>query len=99
MTHSERHMAWLDGRRADRVPDWEFRAWQQTIDRWRREGLPESFGGKNDAITAYFHTDESEYGPGPSLAVEEVPAFAPRVLETKGDTQIMEDGMACFVKC
>jgi len=91
MNPRERHAAWLKGEKADRVPDYEFRTWVQTIDRWHREGLPAELTDRNNAITKYFHTDEEEYGPSPWLRMELSPGFEHKVLEVKGNTQVVQD--------
>ena len=91
MTSRERHLAWLKGAKADRVPDYEFRTWDQTIMRWHREGLPAEYTNRNDAIMRYFHTDEEEYGPSPWLPMELLPGFKYQVVEEQGDTQIVQD--------
>ena len=40
MTHRERLLRTLRHEAVDRVPDYEFGAWQQTVNRWHQEGLP-----------------------------------------------------------
>ena len=92
MTHRERAMAWLTGRKADRVPDYEFGGWDQTIDRWHKEGLPASYQGTDWAMTSYFHTDEEHGGPNPWVNIGLKPGFEWKVLEDKGDRQIIMDG-------
>jgi len=92
MNHRERNIAWLEGKKADRVPDYEFGGWDQTIMRWHKEGLPASFEGTDDSIVNYFHTDEEHGGPVPWLNIGLLPGFGYRVLEDKGDRQIIQDG-------
>ena len=91
MTHRERHMAWLKGGKLDRLPDWEFRTWDQTVDRWHKEGLPAQFTNRHDVLTRYFHTDDEEYGPSPWVDVDLRPGFEWEVVEEKGDTQVVRD--------
>jgi hypothetical protein len=92
MTHRERLLRTLRFQPVDRVPDYEFGAWQQTIDRWRKEGLPEECDGVWSAINQYFHTDDTEYGPGPWLHMGLLPGFEYKVLEEKGDHIVVQDG-------
>ena len=92
MTHRERLLRTLRFQPVDRVPDYEFGAWQQTIDRWHKEGLPEECGGVWSAINQYFHTDDTEYGPGPWLHTGLLPGFEYKVLEEKGDHIVVQDG-------
>jgi uroporphyrinogen decarboxylase len=84
-------MAWLRGEKVDRVPDWEFRTWNQTITRWHKEGLPAKYGNRHDALTHYFHTDDEYDGPSPGVATEVLPAFEYKVMEEKGDHRIVQD--------
>jgi uroporphyrinogen decarboxylase len=92
MTHRERLLRTLRHEAVDRVPDYEFGAWQQTIDRWHREGLPEDYKDVWGAINRYFHTDDTEYGPSPWVHIGLLPGFEYKVLEEKGDHVIVQDG-------
>ena len=38
MTHRERFLATMRYQATDRVPYWEFGAWPETIERWKKEG-------------------------------------------------------------
>ncbi|MEM2166858.1 MAG: uroporphyrinogen decarboxylase family protein, partial [Candidatus Bathyarchaeia archaeon] len=40
MNHRERFLRTFEFKDVDRVPDYEFGYWTETIDRWHREGLP-----------------------------------------------------------
>ncbi|MBM3235348.1 hypothetical protein FJZ31_03505 [Candidatus Poribacteria bacterium] len=92
MTHRERLLKTLRYEKVDRVPDYEFGAWDQTIARWHKEGLPEEHKGVWQAINQYFHTDDVEYGPGPWVNNGLIPGFAYKVLEEKGDHIVIQDG-------
>ena len=39
MTHLERFLNVMEYRPVDRLPNWEYGAWGQTIERWKQEGL------------------------------------------------------------
>ena len=67
MTHRERLLGTLRFQTVDRVPDYEFGAWVQTIERWHEEGLPEQHSDNLSAISEYFCTDELETGRPPGL--------------------------------
>ncbi len=41
MNHRERFLATLQFQPVDCVPNLEIAVWQQTVDRWRRQGMPE----------------------------------------------------------
>lgn len=88
MTHRERLLRTLRGEPVDRVPDYEFGAWQQTIDRWHKEGMPPDC----NSIDQYFHTDNVEYGPSPHVNIGLLPPFEYKVLEERGDHLIVQDG-------
>ena len=97
MTHRERLLATLRFQPVDRVPDYEFGAWVQTVDRWHREGLPEKFDGVWTAISEYFDTDDYSRGSGLeglNLRLSLYPAFEEKVLEVKGDHIIKQDNTA-----
>jgi uroporphyrinogen decarboxylase len=91
MNHRERHNAWLEGEKADRVPDYEFGGWDQTFVRWRNEGLPAGYGESHDQIDRYFHTDP-ESGAAPWGHMELYPGFDYKILKEHGDYIISQDG-------
>jgi len=94
MTHRERLLRTLRFQEVDRVPDYEFGAWRQTIDRWHGEGLPQEHTDRLRAIAEYFKTDELETGRPPGLIdikMEIFPEFEEKVLEEKGDHIIFQD--------
>ncbi len=99
MTHRERLIRTLTHSVVDRIPDYEFGAWPQTIDRWLQEGLPDKYAdikynsaGMWDIIPEYFHTDDY-IEPGVNLGTAGLlyPEFEKRVLEEKGDHLILQD--------
>jgi len=94
MNHRERLLKCLKGKQVDRIPDFEFGAWEQTIKRWHSEGLPLEYNGEDSAIDQYFHTDNIEFGPSISINVGLLPSFEYKILEEKGDHIIVqnEDG-------
>ncbi len=92
MTHRERMLATFRFEPVDRVPDWEFGAWQQTIERWHTEGLPAEYDDPWGAIAQYFGTDEAGLGGDLGLNVGLLPAFESKLLEEKGDHIIVQDG-------
>jgi hypothetical protein len=92
MTHRERLLRTFRHEPVDRVPDYEFGAWEQTVRRWHKEGLPAEREGVWQAINQYFHTDDTEYGPGPWVNIGLLPGFEYKVLEEKGDHIVVQDG-------
>jgi len=91
MTHRERLLRTLRYETVDRTPDLEFGAWEQTIDRWHKEGMPEKYKGVWEAISGYFHTDEAEYGPRPQVNIGLFPRFESKIIEEKKDHIIVQD--------
>jgi uroporphyrinogen decarboxylase len=94
MTHRERLLATLRYESVDRVPDFEFSAWEQTIARWHNEGLPPEFNDITLGINDYFHTDlegfDLNIGNGLFPGFLD-PGLEYRVLEEKGDHLIVQD--------
>lgn len=104
MTNRERLLATLRYDTVDRPPDYEFGAWDETIERWYQEGLPRSFEPDIDevhhcdskVIHDYFETDDQD-GTWLNLEVSVYPPFEYEVLEAKGDHTIFrnEHGIIC----
>ncbi len=91
MTHRERLLATLRFQPVDRVPDFELGPWEQTMARWRREGLQAGSESPWEAYRRCFPTDSDEYGPGLSIEVGPLPGFAHTVLEDRGTHNIVQD--------
>jgi len=86
MTDRERWLGTLRFEKVDRVPDLEFFAWNETIERWANEGMEGYTGFDN-----YLGTDEVGWGPHPMVATGMYPSFERKVLEDKGDHVIVRD--------
>lgn len=104
MNHRERFLRTLRYQVVDRVPDYEFSAWEQTIHRWHQEGnLPVEYNDSLTAIEDYFHTDDVGFGHHlfePSLPgnIGLLPSFEDKVLEEKGDHIIAQDANGAIVE-
>ena len=89
LTNRERLLRTLRRQPIDRMPDFEFRAWVQTIDRWQHEGMDISalagMGNPTGYLEHFFGTDDADYGPGLSVNVRLLPAFEPEVIEERGE--------------
>jgi uroporphyrinogen decarboxylase len=93
MTHRERWLRTLRFEKVDRGVDVEFGAWEQTVARWHKEGMPKREGdGVWNCITRNFHTDDESFGPSPWLHIGLSPGWEYKVLEVKGDHRIVQDG-------
>jgi hypothetical protein len=94
MNYRERFVRIFHHEKVDRIPDYEFGVWDQTYERWHKEGLPAEIKGVWDVIPEYFGTDPEIYV---NVNLRESPAFTFKVVEEKGDHQIIqdEDGALC----
>ena len=90
-THRERLLRTLRFQPVDRVPDLEFAAWVQTIERWRQEGMAVYATTAWGPIRDYFGTDDDEYGPGLPIKVGLEPRFERTILENRGTHHIIQD--------
>jgi len=90
MTQRERLLATYRFQPVDRVPDFEFGAWEQTITRWHSEGMPQGSNNMWVAIDEYFKPDSGGGGIGINIGLK--PGFEHKVLEEKGDHIIVQDG-------
>lgn len=101
-SHRARLLGALRGESVDRLPDLEFGAWTQTIDRWASEGMDlsqlQGLGAPPGYPEHYFGTDESEYGPALDVRVGIDPPIEEVVLETHGDYQIVRDKEGALVE-
>ncbi len=101
LSHRERLRRTLRGQPVDRVPDLEFGAWPQTLERWRQEGMqieppgPTTYDGP---LERYFHTDDAEYGLGVPVNVGLCPAIQEEVLEDRGTHVILRDADGATVE-
>lgn len=93
LTYRERVLRTLRFQKPDRIPDWEFGAWSQTIDRWKQEGMDSQGNDAFGTLERYFHTDDALYGgPSPWIHCGLLPAFEWKVLEDRPNTRIIQDG-------
>lgn len=92
MTHLERFLNVMEYRPVDRLPNWEYGTWQQTIERWKNEGLNVSSMHWNwPAGSPEFHLDPREYI---HLDTTMMPPFEVKVLERTDRYEVIrhEDG-------
>jgi hypothetical protein len=104
MTDRQRHLAVLAFGRPDRVPLQPGRGRKSTRERWHAEGLPAALDDA-DGITAYAYRsaggreDLPVAGEGFPVDVRMIPQFEEKVIERRGDTQIVQDwkGNVCEI--
>ena len=101
MTDRQRFLATMRYGARDRVPICDFGFWPETIVEWHKQGLPESVtfvkydGTRTDA---FFGMDR--YCGGPGVDVGLCPGFEGRVLEDRGDHEVVQqaDGVRVLRK-
>jgi uroporphyrinogen decarboxylase len=98
MTERERFNATMHYRPRDRPPVCDFSYWPETIDVWHAQGLPawvkHSYDG-SAGTNEYFGLEDFQHGPAahPDLA----PAFAARVIEDRGDHELVQQSDGVIV--
>jgi uroporphyrinogen decarboxylase len=92
MNQRERFHAIMDFRPVDRLPVWYFGQWRETMERWRREGLPE---GRSIAEATGMDPDweAGMWGHHGLVRVGPLPDQAGTVLEDTEDWQIVRTAL------
>ncbi|OGS21743.1 MAG: hypothetical protein A3J83_02200 [Elusimicrobia bacterium RIFOXYA2_FULL_40_6] len=92
MNQRERFLKVMNFEKADRIPDFEFGYWEETVEQWYGEGLPTVIGedGFSQAeAELYFGIEQHPIMP---VRVLMCPGFEEKILEDNGDQIIMQDG-------
>ena len=93
MNERERFLATMHYQPRDRAPICDFGFWPETIEEWHKQGLPESvrYPGYDARQTdAYFGMESLGGGPSPNIGL--FPTFESKVLEDRGDHQLVQQG-------
>jgi hypothetical protein len=98
MTERQRFNATMHYQPRDRAPVCDFSYWPETIDAWHDQGLPQTVqfaydGGKG--TDAYFGLDR--FTSDPVANCDLVPAFEHKVLEDRGDHELVRQGDGVIV--
>jgi uroporphyrinogen decarboxylase len=104
MNDRQRFVATMHYQPRDRAPICDFGFWQETIPEWHKQGLPRHvyWGEKGEHGTV--HTDEffgmDKYACGPSPHVHLTPYFECKVVEDRGDHELVQqhDGVIVLRK-
>jgi uroporphyrinogen decarboxylase len=92
-TLRERYRAVMFYRHVDKLPNWEFGYWAETLGEWHRQGLPTTVKDEQTAYAFFgierWHSAWLQYGP--------LPAFPYRELERTADYLLYQD--ACNATC
>ncbi|MBI3923573.1 MAG: hypothetical protein HY318_19295 [Armatimonadetes bacterium] len=97
MTSPERVRATYESRPVDHLPRREFYIWQEALERWKGEGMPEGWQGTN-----FFGFDEGfSVGPEVNLGWCEppfLPSYEEKVICEEGDHEIIQDYAGRWLK-
>ena len=96
MNTKERFLGVFNYQPVDRVPDLEFGYWEETLEQWHKEGLPDNIQD-NWTAERYFGFD---FYKEASVSLGLIPSFEKKVIEERGEHQIIQDenGSICEVK-
>lgn len=92
LNHKERFLNTLHFKDVDRVPDYEFGFWTETIDRWHKEGLPLDKRNIRD-IELYLGLEGWDCGEWLPIRTGLWPPLPERVVREEGDRAVIDDGM------
>jgi uroporphyrinogen decarboxylase len=82
MNQRERFVRLMNYQSVDRCPIWDFGFWEETLPAWRQQGMPEGVSSDD-----FFGMDIQWRGLGANLGL--FPVFESKVLEDRGDTEIV----------
>ncbi len=93
MNHRQRFLNQMHYQPVDRTPLYDFSFWQETFPAWYEQGLPRTWNRRN--IREYFGLDASLGGGEPDgwhggANCELCPRFEERVIEDRGDIQVIQ---------
>jgi len=92
LNHRERFLRTFEFKDVDRVPDYEFGYWDETIDRWHREGLPLEKKTNRD-IELYLRLEGWDCIEMLPIRTGLWPVLPERIIKEEGDRAIVDDGM------
>jgi len=92
LNHRERFLRTFEFKNVDRVPDYEFGYWDETIDRWHREGLPLEKKTNRD-IELYLRLEGWDCIEMLPIRTGLWPVLPERIIKEEGDRAIVDDGM------
>ena len=92
LTHRERLLRVFEFKSVDRVPNYEFGYWKETIDRWHREGLPLEIKADDD-VERYLSLEGLESIERVPIVVGIWPNPLEKVLKREDDKEFVADGL------
>lgn len=92
MNDRQRFIATMHYQPRDRAPICDFGFWPETIVEWKKQGLPQWVGGGHNTTTTnqFFGMDVYSGGVGGNVGM--LPAFESKVLEDRGDHEVIQQG-------
>jgi uroporphyrinogen decarboxylase len=98
MTDRQRFLATMHYQPRDRSPICDFGFWPETIDAWHAQGLPAwvTHGNYSSSQTGRFFGMDG-YTGGPALNVGLCPGFESKVIEDRGDHELVQQGDGVIV--
>jgi uroporphyrinogen decarboxylase len=79
----------------DRIPDWEFGAWNDNFPVWQEQGMPE-WVKSNVEFDVYFGLET--YEAGPPMRIDLMPQFEHKVIKEDDRTRIIQDGSGAIMQ-
>jgi len=100
MNDRQRFHATMHYEPRDRAPICDFGFWPETIQRWKSQGLPGWVGGGHDTTSTDAAFGMDTYLGGPGVNVGLCPTFETRVIEDRGDHELVQqhDGVRVLRK-
>ncbi|MDK6029350.1 uroporphyrinogen decarboxylase family protein [Ignisphaera sp. 4213-co] len=92
LTHRERLLRVFSFQSVDRVPNYEFGYWKETIDRWHNEGLPQHIKSDKD-VEKYLGLEGIESLESIPVVVGLWPPPIEFVLREEDDKEVVADGL------
>jgi uroporphyrinogen decarboxylase len=90
MNDRERFLATMNYQDRDRAPICDFGFWPETLERWRGEGLPAWVMGGHETENTDKFFGMDQYQGGPQIHVGLYPFFERKVLEDRGDSELVQ---------
>ena len=98
LNHRERFHRTLQFKEVDRVPDYEFGYWKETIDRWHTEGLPLDKKTNRD-VELYLGLEGWDCLEFLPIRMGLWPNPPSRIIKEEGDRAIVDDGLGGIYIC
>ncbi len=92
MNHKERFTRTFEFKEVDRVPDYEFGFWEETIDRWHKEGLPQD---KKDlrSVELYLKLEGYDFLEKVPVKTGFWPTLPGRIIKEEENRAVIDDGI------